>query len=157
VNRSIPGLVRVGRAQIALTVGTDGARGLRAYFCNNLGGTLIYGFADPSQTQLQQSFGLSSLHAIGGRPGRRAAAPTPPRGIIAPEDHAMTPREIRAVACPRCGAKAGERCRDEHGREIDSHPLRVAQAELRAHWLAPPPGRRRGGRQRSRAYRKRHA
>src|SRR5262249_38031081 len=39
-NRSIPGLVPVDRAQIALIVGTDIARGLRAYFCSNLGGTL---------------------------------------------------------------------------------------------------------------------
>jgi hypothetical protein len=47
----------------------------------------------------------------------------------------MTRNQILAVACPRCQAAIGALC-TELGRPVATHPMRVTQAELAAHWRA---------------------
>jgi hypothetical protein len=47
----------------------------------------------------------------------------------------MTRNQILVVACPRCQAAIGALC-TELGRPVATHPMRVTQAELAAHWRA---------------------
>jgi hypothetical protein len=49
----------------------------------------------------------------------------------------MTPEEVRSVACPRCGAPAGQRCREGGRLRRASHRERTARAELMLGWRAP--------------------
>jgi hypothetical protein len=52
----------------------------------------------------------------------------------------MTADEVRAaVSCPRCGAPAGERCREGGRLRQANHAQRVGKAEMLEGWRTPGP------------------
>src|SRR5262245_39869472 len=128
-NRSIPGRVRIGRAQIASTVGTDVARGHRAYLCTNLGGTLACPARSRRRSDQSRRAGPDSHGPCPGRSPRPSPPVPPSRPARAPS--ASSRRRIPDRSRPTAGPTAppprrGSPARRPRGRAGGAGPATTA-------------------------------